>query len=333
MHLEQGGMGILWQPKRKTKFSDSLREVKSERSDKKGRCYMFQWVLPAKNQNNKGKDLTLIYFANSTALEMKGKFQNLPPRLMHAHPDKLEIVFITDGQGHYIIDEQRYNVEKGDVIIIEPNHLHDVQNLSDNFTGGLQMYCCILTGVWIWGMKRNHILPEGASPVLHSGDCEPHIHNILSCIFEQLLLKKQAQALEVVNFLVQALIALVRQIPVEYQSSSEMEESIYRVRHIKSYLDQHYNESCSLDEVAYELNMSISYLSHTFKEIMGYSPGQYMIWRRIGEAQTLLITTEYPVTRIATMVGYDNTNYFSTLFKKTVEMKPKDYRDYWYGKK
>ena len=56
---------------------------------------MFQWVLPAKNQNNKGKDLTLIYFANSTAPGMKGNFQNLPPRLMHAHPDKLEIVFIT----------------------------------------------------------------------------------------------------------------------------------------------------------------------------------------------------------------------------------------------
>lgn len=294
---------------------------------------MFQWVLPAKDQNNKGKDLTLIYFANSTAPGMKGNFQNLPPRLMHAHPDKLEIVFITDGHGHYIIDEQRYNVEKGDVIIIEPNHLHDVQNLSDNFTGGLQMYCCILTGVQVWGMKRNHILPEGASPVLHSGDREPHIHNILSCIFEQLLLKKQDQALEVVNFLVQALIALVRQIPVEYQSSSELEESIYHAQHIKSYLDQHYNESRSLDEVAYELNMSMSYLSHTFKEIMGYSPGQYMIWRRIGEAQTLLITTEYPVTQIATMVGYDNTNYFSTLFKKAVEMKPKDYRDYWYGKK
>ena len=78
--------------------------------------------------------------------------------------------------------------------------------------------------------------------------------------------------------------------------------------------------------------MSTSYLAHPFKDATGYSPGQYMIWRRIGEAQTLLCITKYPVTQVATMVGYDNTNYFSSLFKKMVEMKPKEYRDYWLGK-
>lgn len=78
--------------------------------------------------------------------------------------------------------------------------------------------------------------------------------------------------------------------------------------------------------------MSTSYLAHTFKDATGYSPGQYMILRRIGEAQTLLCITKYPVTQVSTMVGYDNTNYFSSLFKKMVAMKPKEYRDYWFGK-
>jgi YesN/AraC family two-component response regulator len=51
--------------------------------------------------------------------------------------------------------------------------------------------------------------------------------------------------------------------------------------------------------------------------------------RRIGEAQSLLINTNYNVTMIAGIVGYDNPNYFTTLFSKIVGMSPKKYRQLW----
>lgn len=49
---------------------------------------------------------------------------------------------------------------------------------------------------------------------------------------------------------------------------------------------------------------------------------QYLLRRRIGEAQTLLITTELSVTRIAEMVGYDSSSYFNLQFTKNVGMPP-----------
>ena len=159
------------------------------------------------------------------------------------------------------------------------------------------------------------------------------MENLLNCMFEQLLLKKQKVAMEVCSYLLEALVAMIGQIPVMYDKQIKEQEDMECAKHIKIYLDEHYNESCSLDDMAEDLNMSTSYLAHTFKNTTGYSPGQYMIWRRIGEAQTLLITTRYPITQVSTMVGYDNTNYFSSLFKKLVEMRPKEYRDYWSGKK
>lgn len=58
----------------------------------------------------------------------------------------------------------------------------------------------------------------------------------------------------------------------------------------------------------------------------GYSPVQYLLRRRIGEAQTLLITTELPITRIAEMVGYDTQSYFNLQFTKNVGMPPKKFR-------
>lgn len=52
----------------------------------------------------------------------------------------------------------------------------------------------------------------------------------------------------------------------------------------------------------------------------------HILGRRIGEAQTLLITTELSVTRIAEMVGYDSSSYFNLQFTKNVGMPPNKYR-------
>ena len=74
------------------------------------------------------------------------------------------------------------------------------------------------------------------------------------------------------------------------------------------------------------LHISPYYLSHVFKQMSGYSPVQYLLRRRIGEAQTLLITTDLPITTIAGMVGYDTQSYFNLQFTKNVGMPPKKFR-------
>ena len=95
---------------------------------------------------------------------------------------------------------------------------------------------------------------------------------------------------------------------------------------IKEYIDEHYTEPMTLQSIANYLNFSPYYLSHVFKEMSGYSPIQYLIRRRIGEAQTLLITTDLPIIRIGEMVGYETQNYFNLQFTKCVGMPPKRFR-------
>lgn len=64
---------------------------------------------------------------------------------------------------------------------------------------------------------------------------------------------------------------------------------------IKDYIDKHLRDEFSLQQMADALHVSPYYLAHICKEVTGYSP-QYVLRRRIGEAQTLLITTDLPVT-------------------------------------
>lgn len=54
---------------------------------------------------------------------------------------------------------------------------------------------------------------------------------------------------------------------------------------------------------------------------------QYRTRRRIGEAQSLLTSSDFNITYIASVVGYDDPNRFSQVFTKMVGMSPSKYRE------
>ena len=59
---------------------------------------------------------------------------------------------------------------------------------------------------------------------------------------------------------------------------------------------------------------------------MGYAPMKYLLRRRLGEAQTLLISTDTTIAKIAESVGFDTQSYFNFQFAKNVGMPPSQYR-------
>ena len=98
---------------------------------------------------------------------------------------------------------------------------------------------------------------------------------------------------------------------------------------IKDYIDAHYLEDLKLPDIAAALHINPYYLSHTFKALTGVSPMSYIIQRRIDEAQSLLLTTNLTITAIAIECGYNNSNYFQSVFKNIVGMTPGKYRKMW----
>ena len=72
--------------------------------------------------------------------------------------------------------------------------------------------------------------------------------------------------------------------------------------------------------------MSVSWFIRNFKEYAELTPAQYILSLRISNAQTLLESTNYNVTEIADIVGYDNPLYFSRIFKKQSGMSPSEFR-------
>lgn len=95
----------------------------------------------------------------------------------------------------------------------------------------------------------------------------------------------------------------------------------------KQYIADHYSESkLSVDEICSHLGVGTSYFSSVFKKEMGKSFVTYLTEVRMNEAQRLLDTTDEKSYIIAGMVGYEEPNYFSYVFKKHFGVSPSKYR-------
>ncbi|MBO4267358.1 MAG: response regulator [Lachnospiraceae bacterium] len=95
----------------------------------------------------------------------------------------------------------------------------------------------------------------------------------------------------------------------------------------KQYIADHYNESTlSVDEICSHLGVGASYFSAVFKKETGVSFVTYLTQVRMNEAQRLLDTTDEKSYIIAGMVGYEEPNYFSYVFKKHFGISPSKYR-------
>ena len=98
------------------------------------------------------------------------------------------------------------------------------------------------------------------------------------------------------------------------------------MEYARRYFNEHYNEQISIEDYAQSRNMSVSWFQRSFKQIVNYSPMQYILTIRMNNAASLLESTDYSMAEISAIVGYDNPLYFSRLFKKQKGVSPSEYR-------
>lgn len=109
----------------------------------------------------------------------------------------------------------------------------------------------------------------------------------------------------------------------ERDSGRKGNQSIARA---KQYIEEHYQQNLSLEEVAENVFLSKNYLSELFHKEMGYSFSRYLTEFRLEKAKLLLRETHMKVKEIADMTGFENPSYFIQVFKKSQKCTPNEYR-------
>lgn len=100
-----------------------------------------------------------------------------------------------------------------------------------------------------------------------------------------------------------------------------------RIARLLDYIMQHLTETITIERLADEACLTKSYLIRAFRQSMGITPLQYVIRKKIQQAQMLLLGTDKSVQFIAQSVGFQDVSYFIRLFKKNLGFTPQEYRE------
>ena len=122
------------------------------------------------------------------------------------------------------------------------------------------------------------------------------------------------------------IIRLMRSTALSVPSESHVVSTNRQCAAVRRYIDLHFKESLTLEQLAEEAHMNKFYLSHTFKKEYGISPINYMISKRIEESKYLLAETDLSLSQISQLLGFSSLSYFSQVFRKTQSVPPMEYR-------
>lgn len=94
-----------------------------------------------------------------------------------------------------------------------------------------------------------------------------------------------------------------------------------------NYIQEHYDEKISLEDVANKLSVSKHYLCGVFKKVTGENMSLYINKLRIEKSKRMLLEPQVRIKEIYEEVGYSNQHYFSKVFKKITGMTVLEYRE------
>lgn len=248
------------------------------------------------------------------------------PRAMHAHQDLAEILLIYSGDSELLLGDKKHAIRPGNLLIYNPGIVHDEWFWKENAVG---YYCVGVSGLRMPGLRENALIPDGQNCIFPAGDSFEELCTLFELMHHSLS-AEEPQAELFCDSLMRALLVKVLSV-FNDAGRSPVEPPDVLGKRIQDYIDAHYTEALTLQSMGDALHISPYYLSHVFKKMLGYSPMQYLLRRRIGEAQTLLLTTKLPVGQIAELVGYDTQSYFNLQFTKQVGMAPGRYRQEFTG--
>ena len=234
---------------------------------------------------------------------------------LHSHTCA-ELFFITGGHGDFLIREERFPVTVNDMVAVNAGvpHTETSQNGSpmEYVVLGVEGLEAVTDAS---GYALLHLFAEdaisGCLRILTQESREPRAgcDDICQKLLEVILLRLRRRD----DF------ALSGAAPVPSGSSRECGQ-------VRRYIDSHFKENLTLDQLAGLVHLNKYYLSHAFRREFNISPISYLLSRRIQESRFLLSETDHSLSQIAQILGFSSLSYFSQSFRRSEGMSPMEYR-------
>ena len=237
------------------------------------------------------------------------------------HEDQL-IMYCTDGEGTLTTQKQTYQVKKGDLMILPKSMLHQYDASPAN---PWSIY-------WVHfdGHASADYLKHIETPTfnaLNGGVLSIGLHPRIVTDFESLLsIRQTGYSLNSFIYASNVLGQLLTYIALLAPKTSADSSHKIDLDAIHVFMEERLNEELSLETIASFASLSKFHFSKRYKALTGYSPVQHFIHMKMEKACYLLDITDDQITNISYQLGYEDTQYFSRVFKRVVGLSPRDYR-------
>lgn len=240
----------------------------------------------------------------------------------HFH-ENYEIYYLISGQRRYFIENEIYDIYPDDMILIPERQVHKVWN-SPDIDANEYHERFLLT-------PRKEDIPEKFLPCF-----DTHLYRlpedakkiILQC-FEDLKANSNKLDEYTTDYnranLIKILCTLAR-LPESAKHTSLLSKNDLLMQEAAQYIQTNCSSQLTLGEIAAKFSYSKEYFSTIFKETTGFGFNEYLNQMRISKAIELLNTTSLPITEISAECGFNDSNYFATVFKKIVGVTPNLFR-------
>jgi len=267
-------------------------------------------------------------FLFSCLLERQEEEQNY-----HCH-DFIEIVIILKGKGHFLINGTEIPITEGNVLLLNPGTYHkSIPAPSHTLT---ECYLAF-TDVEFVNTPKNFIPLFHGQKILGKlpEKAKKEIFQLCSAMNQESQSRNTGRYFMLKAYLIQVLCLLLRFDQQEELSDEhhmkgyefKSPNKTYVVQQIMKYMESHYREKISLDQIAENMYLSPFYISKLFKSETGDTPINYLISLRMEKAKELLDRNPaLSIQEAAAQVGYEDAYHFSKLFKKYYGLSPRYYR-------
>jgi len=254
--------------------------------------------------------MSYIYFSHDKVKNMR-KYCRI-----HNHRNH-ELYYLINGRTKYVVGDDMFNVEEGNVVIVPKGvfHLTDSEECMHNERYLLSFDDAVFDEET--ACVRDALLSSRLVniPTNRRRELETIMLDIERSYGHDNPMKKAAlkiHALELFSYI------------CKYSTEAvvKINDSEKIIHDISEYISANYSEELNLKSICRKFSISESYLSRKFKHVTGAGINEYITYVRIMNAERILRAEECSITSVAERCGFNDSNYFTSVFKRIKGITP-----------
>jgi len=252
--------------------------------------------------------------------------------LWHWHPE-IELTLVLSGQIEYQINDNTYILSRGDGLFGNSNALH-----TGRMTNGEECTYLSITfhPRFLYGYENSILQTKYVSyitsneawaslPLVKNVPWQCEILSQMQQIYELSKTSTRDLELQIHMLLISIWQKLYQHFSTQPSNEIKTQQHIKRLRDILSYIEHHYNQEISLEDVAKSATICKSECCRFFKKHMGITIFDYILYLRIQKSLPLLQDAS-SITEAASRVGFSSPSYYSQIFKRYMKCTPMEYK-------